>query len=423
MTIHEILTEWSYRLDRGYPEMDNPYDILLLEQILKESNFNSRDIDVTIRNLQENIFGPKEEKEEITPEEDDNKDDDEVGQLRTQLGSHSKKDVTELINKMDLDEKQIQKLYHRISSFGSYKPILKSLRASFYKESEVKRYSQEIQMMIEDLDPKETTQFVEYLSNTKDQLEFPTDQTGNLFTIMPSDKVPKSVMLKIISHTTQDEGKRGVGMGEMGMALIFKNITDSDGKGDLALNKKEFEIKGNGATLGEKPEGFPVDMSKLEPFGIIRKGTTYEIGEGEDIEIVPNKNKFDEAIFKTHQKTKDKPGFEEALKDTLANDVGHGAAVVDELWPFIDFTTQETIHREIALMNVYRYVAKEEFDHFLAHDFGRMAGGNTGKYVYAGGSPSDICAGLRGVASFEKISWDNCRPRIGFSNLYLEEEE
>ena len=74
MTIHEILTEWSYRLDRGYPEMDNPYDILLLEQILKESNFNSRDIDVTIRNLQENIFGPKEEKEEITPEEDDNKD-------------------------------------------------------------------------------------------------------------------------------------------------------------------------------------------------------------------------------------------------------------------------------------------------------------------------------------------------------------
>ena len=212
-------------------------------------------------------------------------------------------------------------------------------------------------------------------------------------------------------------------MGEMGMALIFKNITDSDGKGDLALNKKEFEIKGNGATLGEKPDMFPVDMSKLEPFGIIRKGTTYEIGEGEDIEIVPNKNKFDEAIFKTHQKTKDKPGFEEALKDTLANDVGHGAAVVDELWPFIDFTTQETIHREIALMNVYRYVAKEEFDHFLAHDFGRMAGGNTGKYVYAGGSPSDICAGLRGVASFEKISWDNCRPRIGFSNLYLEEEE
>ena len=419
MTIHEILTEWSYKLDRGYPEMDNPYDILVLEQILKENGFNSKDVDITIENLQENIFGPKEEKEETTPKEDD----DEVGQLRTQLGSHSKKDVTELIDKLDLDEKQIQKLYHRVSNFGSYKPILKTLRASKYKSEIVKRYSQEIQMMIEDLDPKENAQFLDYLSDPNNQLEFPTNSTGNLFTIMPSDKVPKSVMLEIISHTTQDEGKRGVGMGELGMALIFKNVTDSDGKGDLALNKKEFEIKGNGATLGEKPEAFPVDMSKLEPFGIKRVGTTYEIGEGEDIEIVSNKNKFDEALFLTHQKTKDKPGFEEALKDTLANDVGHGAAVVDELWSFIDFTIQETIHREIALMNVYRYVAKEEFDHFLAHDFGRMKGGNTGKYVYAGGSPTDICAGLRGVASFEKISWNNCRPRIGFASTYLEEEE
>ena len=39
MTIHEILTEWSYKLDRGYPEMDNPYDIFILEQILKKKWF------------------------------------------------------------------------------------------------------------------------------------------------------------------------------------------------------------------------------------------------------------------------------------------------------------------------------------------------------------------------------------------------
>ena len=99
-------------------------------------------------------------------------------------------------------------------------------------------------------------------------------------------------MSKIIAHTTQDEGKKGVGMGELGMALIFKNVTDSRGKGDLALDGEEFEIKGNGATLGEKPDAFPVDMVKLEPFGIKRIGTKYEIGIGEDIEIVPNKNKF-----------------------------------------------------------------------------------------------------------------------------------
>ena len=46
-------------------------------------------------------------------------------------------------------------------------------------------------------------------------------------------------------------------MGELGMALVFKNVTDSSGKGDLALNGEEFEIKGDGATLGEKPDAFP----------------------------------------------------------------------------------------------------------------------------------------------------------------------
>ena len=420
MTVHEILTEWSYRLDRGYPEMDNPYDILVLERILKDSGFNSKDIDTTIRNLQENIFGPKEEKEETSPQTKDS--DDEIGQLRTQLGSHSKKDLTDLINQMDLDEKQIQKMYHRISNFGSYKPILKSLRASSYKESEVKRYSSEIQILLEDLDPKETSQFIEYLSNPEKQLDFPSKSEGNLFSIMPSDKVPASVMQQIISHTTQDEGKRGVGMGEMGMALVFKNVTDSKGKGDLALNGEEFEIKGNGATLGEKPDKFPVDMNKLEPFGIKLVGTTYEIGEGENISIVPNKNKFAEALSITYQKAEDKTGFEEALKNTLANDVGHGEAV-DILWDKIDFDSKESIQQEIALMNLYRYVKKEEFKHFLVHDFGKAAGGNTGKYVYAGGSSEDIIDGIRGLAKFDKLSWNDCRPRIGFQSTYLEEED
>ena len=48
MTVNEILTEWSYKLNRGYPEMDNPYDILVLEQILKDSGFDSKDVNTTI---------------------------------------------------------------------------------------------------------------------------------------------------------------------------------------------------------------------------------------------------------------------------------------------------------------------------------------------------------------------------------------
>ena len=36
MTLDELLLEWSYRSEKGYPSLDSPSDVLLLKQILKE---------------------------------------------------------------------------------------------------------------------------------------------------------------------------------------------------------------------------------------------------------------------------------------------------------------------------------------------------------------------------------------------------
>ena len=36
MTLDELLLEWSYRSERGYPSLDNPSDVLLLETILEQ---------------------------------------------------------------------------------------------------------------------------------------------------------------------------------------------------------------------------------------------------------------------------------------------------------------------------------------------------------------------------------------------------
>ena len=403
MTLDELLLEWSYRSEKGYPSLDNPSDVLILENILDKLNLPTKEI---IKSLKEQVTVATDDEINKTPSSDTDETD-----ILKKIGSYKKEDLLSLIKNMELDDKQITKLYHRISNFGSYRPILKSLRASNYKELVVKRYSSEIQNLIEDLSPEENIKFLDYLSNPEKQLSFPTKSEGNLFKIAPSDKVPTSVMSKIIAHTTQDEGKKGVGMGELGMALIFKNVTDSRGKGDLALDGEEFEIKGNGATLGEKPAAFPVDMAKLEPFGIKLVGTKYEIGEGEDMEIVPNKNKFALALSLTHKNTEDKKGFESALKDTLTNDVGHGEAV-NALFDKISFDDPQTIQQEIALMNLYRYVNKEQFKHFLAHDFG--VSGGSGRYIYAGGSPENIVDSLRGLAKFDKLSWNDCRRRIGF---------
>jgi len=44
MTLDELLLEWSYRSEKGYPSLDNPSDVLLLEQILKELDLPTDEI-------------------------------------------------------------------------------------------------------------------------------------------------------------------------------------------------------------------------------------------------------------------------------------------------------------------------------------------------------------------------------------------
>ena len=44
MTLDELLLEWSYRSEKGYPSLDSPSDVLLLEQILKELDLPTDEI-------------------------------------------------------------------------------------------------------------------------------------------------------------------------------------------------------------------------------------------------------------------------------------------------------------------------------------------------------------------------------------------
>ena len=36
--IDKILTEWSFRCDKGYPDIDNPEDIRILREVMAEMN-------------------------------------------------------------------------------------------------------------------------------------------------------------------------------------------------------------------------------------------------------------------------------------------------------------------------------------------------------------------------------------------------
>ena len=75
MTLNELLLEWSYRSEKGYPSMDNPSDILILREILEQLDLPTDDI------LNKVSYANKDGKKGITslePSSYDNEDSEEI---------------------------------------------------------------------------------------------------------------------------------------------------------------------------------------------------------------------------------------------------------------------------------------------------------------------------------------------------------
>ena len=74
MTLDELLLEWSYRSERGYPSVDNPSDISTLKQILKELNLS----EIEIEDVMDNLPDDKPGGDDLTNPGTDGMEDSEV---------------------------------------------------------------------------------------------------------------------------------------------------------------------------------------------------------------------------------------------------------------------------------------------------------------------------------------------------------
>ena len=83
MTLDELLLEWSYRTQKGYPAVDNPSDVLILKQLLEDLKLPSNEIIKSLKQEQEDLIDDlediptEEEPEEEIPEEEPEEEPEE----------------------------------------------------------------------------------------------------------------------------------------------------------------------------------------------------------------------------------------------------------------------------------------------------------------------------------------------------------
>ena len=139
--LEKIIRENCWKFDKGYPDMDIPKDVALLNEIVEGYKYKIKEDESKIK----------------------------------------KSDLVNLINDLDLDDDQITKLFNRTKNFTTYRPIKKTLDRKNYNPIILKKFSKEIQDLIEDLPKNEVDDFIKYLQDTDGKIIFPTNSTGNLF--------------------------------------------------------------------------------------------------------------------------------------------------------------------------------------------------------------------------------------------------
>ena len=87
VNIDALLNEWAYRCEKGYPDMDSPSDLRVLNTILKEQG-------ISLPEFQEQVIVEEEEK------------------------GPSKKELIDLINKSDLTPKAISRIIKVVKGTG-----------------------------------------------------------------------------------------------------------------------------------------------------------------------------------------------------------------------------------------------------------------------------------------------------------------
>ena len=433
-----------------------------------------------------------------------------------------KAEIQQAIDGLKLEDiKEAQYLLNQIYNFPTYKNIKKSLSGKGYSPLIFKKFSNDVQQLLVNIPKEQRDQFIEYLNRPEAQINFPTTQIEemNIFDVIGGG-LDRDLVAAIMKHTGQDEGGRGVGMGELALALIFGDVsaggqqrkgrvaaaqkayndakeeqkklnaslprghkdkltiggikeriklanktaeeagtepeyTDLDAahvalsnakkekvKGDLEIDGVEFEIKGEGATLGERPDKISnkhkghtaaslAEMGEVADVEFRESGDGYQVGPTEE-DWVDGLNNLPIAIAKAYEMIGPDPRKQKKFEDifkTFLKESGE-LTTTDTYYQrlkskgLFDLSNPASIQNGIGLLNFIEYAEDEGFGHFMAHDFGTK-GDNTGRYVFVSGNPLQMALGLLASANnpgqgvkFEKVGRSNLRPRIGFGSSY-----
>ena len=229
--LEKIIRENCWKFDKGYPDMDIPKDVDLLNEIVEGYKYKIKEEEEikSVDDLKVDIIlDPEQEAGEIEDKKDDLQD-----LLKTVTDSKSKDKIASFIKNLEY----IDKVNHYLDK-KNYDDIEEILVKAFIDRNNQYKI------------------FYEYLPKMINYSNLPSD--GNLIQIMKKYGFDEKFLSDLLKRDYQAGGK-GVGPGELFLVTLLKD-TYKGGKGDVQVKAsdetgvivaggKEIEIKSSGAQL------------------------------------------------------------------------------------------------------------------------------------------------------------------------------
>jgi len=340
VNIDALLNEWAYRCKKGYPDMDSPSDLRVLNTILQEQG-------ISLSETQEPVIVEQEEE------------------------GPSKKELIDLINKSDLSPKALTRIIKVVKGTGFRTKTKDLLSKNGYTEKDFKSGDADIDRILSTITNSEVDELFKYLENPKALSSFPS--RGNIISQLG---ISSNLAKDLMGIEGIDEGGSNIGKIEIFLALVLSDVDNRKGGGDLNWDSVgNLEIKGAGGRAGQQGgRGNYVNGQNRIADKFIPEGEAREEFESGGENVYMNyclKNGFD-YVTKNNGDVKGYISFTQKLLDEAFFDKGLAKKYFSKTEDFRDLAV---MRNKIFKLNIEAYAEKTNVDAFM------FASAKTGEYA------------------------------------------
>ena len=339
-TVDLFLKRYSYKFPKGYVDINDKQDLVILESIFKKL-----DIDVNLNEQSE---------EEVEKEIED---------------ATSKEDLIKIIQDLDLSTDQLSRLKKIISNLNVTDSLSNFLQTVISGKNISKSEASKFENLVKEKGLE--SEFVEYFKNPVD-----FDLGASNFT----DLIPNINSDALVSMYKEMgpgiEQTVSIGPGEALFSILFKNVKKRQSKGDLDVGNKNVELKastgGSGAVIAKGyNRGEWGTTRKKGKFDKFIEGLDWNNEESKQdaISILDKKANWPLNLaliydFYTQEENSDKDKFIEGVRQILNNIYSKSSWPSDGTYFKLDsYFTDNDMDPERFRLDITRELVKEYVDH------------------------------------------------------------